>query len=121
MSVSKEELGSLVKHAVEEAMRGLPSTEIECTDCGAKFSRVPEYLDHRVSEYMTDEIKGLQEKLDAFKVPSTEEFLTECKDGLCKIVEETYNVTKKGEEVPPPEEEKEEPGLFTLEDDKEEE
>jgi len=107
----------LVKEAVAEAMR--PQTaELECPDCHAKFDRVPTYLDHRVSEYMDKSLEGLKTKVEALKVPTSEEFLTECKDGLCKIVEETYDVTKKGEEAPPPEGD-EEAGLFTLKDEKE--
>ena len=114
-----EKLESLVKNAVETAMRPT-TTELECPDCHAKFDKVPTYLDHRVSEFMDTSLKGLQEKVDAVKVPTAEEFLQECKDGVCKIIEDTYNVTKKGEETAPPEEE-EEPGLFDLKDDPEEE
>ena len=107
---TKEELRSLVKNAVAEAMSPT-STDLTCPECHAKFDRVPTYLDHRVAEYMDKSLEGLQEKVDAFKIPTAEEFLTECKDGLCKIVEETYDVTKKGEAPAPPEEE-EAPGLF---------
>jgi len=119
MSLTKDDLTSAVEAAVAKAMQPT-STDLTCPDCHAKFDQVPTYLDHRVAEYMDKSLEGLQEKIDAVKVPTAEEFLQECKDGLCKIVEETYNVTKKGEEAPPPEEE-EEPGLFSVDDDPEEE
>ena len=111
--VTKEELGSLVRTAVADAMK-VPASELACPDCHAKFESVPSYLDHRVSEFMDTSITGLKEKVDAFKVPTAEEFLQECKDGFCKIMEETYDVTKKGEEIPPPEREQ---GLFDHYDD----
>lgn len=107
MSLTKEDLNSAVKNAVAEAMKPT-STDLTCPDCHAKFDKVPTYLDHRVNEYMEKSLEGLKTQIEAFKVPTSEEFLEGCKDGLCKIVEETYNVTKKGE--PPAEEE--EPGLF---------
>lgn len=112
MSVSKEELGSLVKEAVTEALKGQPA-DLECPDCHAKFESVPPYLDHRVQEYVGTALEGLKTQIEEFKVPTSEEFLTVCKDGVCKLVEETYNVTKKGEEAPPIDVEVDEPvGLF---------
>ena len=112
--MSKEELGSLVKKAVEDAMK-VPATELECPDCHAKFDRVPTYLDHRVSEYMDKSLEGLTAQIEGFKVPTAENLVLECKDGICKMVEEhveaTFNVTKKGE-APAPVEPEDEPGLF---------
>jgi len=107
----------LVKTAVEDAMK-VQDSELECPDCHAKFDKVPGYLDHRVSEYMDKSLEGLKDKIEAVKIPTVESFLTDCKDGLCKIVEETYDVTKKGE-APPPEEEKP-VGLFDHHVDEEE-
>lgn len=101
MSLTKEDLTSAVKHAVEEAMK-VTATELECPDCHAKFDRVPTYLDHRVSEYMDKSLEGLTAQIEGFKVPTAENLVLECKDGICKMVEEhveaTFNVTKKGEE-----------------------
>ena len=113
----EQKLASLIEAAVAKAMAPT-STEYACRDCGAKFETIPGYLDHRTSEYMDKALEEVKTKVEALKIPTAEEFLTECKDGLCAIVEETYNVTKKGEEAPP---EEEEAGLFTLEDEKEEE
>jgi len=112
----------LVKNAVAEAMKA-PATEttsplslLECPDCHTIFKEVPLYLDHRVGEFMT-------QKIAEVKAPDPEKLVMDCKDGICKMVEEhveaTYNVTRKGA-APPPDEE-EEPGLFSLEDDPEDE
>ena len=121
MSLTKEDLSSAVEAAVKRAMNVAP-TELECPDCHAKFDRVPTYLDHRVSEYMDTSLEAVKTQLEGVKAPTAENLVLECKDGICKMVEEhveaTYHVTKKG--APPPEE-KEEPGLFSLEDDPEEE
>lgn len=116
MSISKEELGSLVKTAVAEALKVQPA-DLECPDCHAKFNSVPPYLDHRVQEYVGTALNGLKTQIEAFKVPTSEELLVDCKDGLCKILEETYDITKKGEAPPPgaPEEE-EETHLFSYHD-----
>ena len=102
MSLSKDDLTSAVKNAVAEALKSQPA-DLECPDCHAKFESVPPYLDHRVQEYVGTALEGLKTQIEEFKVPTSEEFLTVCKDGVCKLVEETYNVTKKEEEpdVPP--------------------
>ena len=120
MSLSKDDLTSAVKNAVAEALKGQP-TDLECPDCHAKFESVPPYLDHRVQEYVGTALEGLKTQIEEFKVPTSEEFLTVCKDGVCKLVEETYNVTKKEEEpdVPPVEEEAH--GLFDHHEDEKEE
>jgi len=97
----------------------LKISALECPDCHASFSEPAQYMDHRIGEKFAEAVAEAKTQ-----VPKPEDLLTECKDGICKMVEEhveaTYNVTKKGEEAPPPEEE-EEPGLFSVEDDPEEE
>lgn len=109
---TKDELKLLISNAVADALKVQPA-DLECPDCHAKFDSVPPYLDHRVQEYIGTSLEGLKAQLEAFKVPTSEEFLTVCKDGVCKLVEETFNVTKKGEAAAPavPEEEKT-PTLF---------
>ena len=101
--MTTEKLQSLVKTAVLDAMKG-QNSELECPDCHAKFDKVPGYLDHRVSEFMDKSLEGLKGKIEAVKVPTAENLVLECKDGICKMVEEhveaTYNVTKKGEAAP---------------------
>ncbi len=88
---------------------------LECPDCHTKLSGVPKYLDHRVNEFLGP----LTEKVDGMKTPTGENLVLECKDGFCKMIEEhveaTYNVTKKGEE------QQEEAGLFSVDDEAEEE
>jgi len=84
----------LVKAAVQEAMQ---PTELECPDCHAKFERIPSYLDHRVSEYVEKSLEGVKAQVEGIKMPTSEELLTGCKDGLCALIEETYDVRKKGE------------------------
>jgi len=109
MSLTREDLTSAVKKAVEDAMR-VPATELECPDCHAKFDRVPTYLDHRVSEYMDKSLESLKTQLEGVKAPTAENLVLECKDGICAMVEEhveaTYNVMRKGEDDAQPEEEK---------------
>jgi len=107
---TKTELASLVKSAVGEALRarwpagGGQTLDLECPDCQAKFEKVPAYLDHRVNEYVGKSLEELKGTIDALKVPTSDEFLAECKDGLCALVEETYDIRKKGEAAPPEEE-----------------
>lgn len=95
MSLSPEQLQSLVKSAVAEAMKGPES--YECKDCGYSTADVDRYIDHKTGEIGV-QIKELGDKIEEIEVPTTDKFLEDCKDGVCKIVEETYNVTKKGEE-----------------------
>lgn len=113
---TKSELASLVKNAVTEALKSQPA-DLTCPDCQATFNSVPPYLDHRVQEYVGTALKGLKTKIEDFKVPTPEEFLTVCKDGVCKLIEETYDVTKKGEAAAPETpEEPEESHLFSHHD-----
>lgn len=101
MSTTKEELSLLVKTAVEEALGARPGaalTDIPCPGCGQKLGGVPAYLDHRVQEYMEEALGELKTKVEEIKIPTSAEFLEECKDGLCTIIEEVYDVTKKGAE-----------------------
>jgi len=113
MSLSEKELKSLVGDAVREAMK---VSALECPDCHATFKEVPQYLDHRVGEYMT-------QKLEETQPLNLEKEILSCKDGICKMisdhVEATYNITKKGEA--PQEAPKEEKirGLFDYEEEKE--
>jgi len=101
-----------------EAPKEGPLGLLECPGCDAAFREVPKYVDHRIGEYM-------DQKLTEVKAPKPEEILTECKDGICKLISEhveaTYDFTKKGEEAPPPEEEEEAGGLYGNIDEPEEE
>ena len=107
---TKEGLKLLIKEAVGEALK-VPDQDLTCPDCATSFKKVPEYLDHRVAEYMGKSLEDLKAQVEAVKIPSAEEFLGECKDGLCKIIEETYNVARK--DAPPVEPVEEViPGLF---------
>jgi len=96
---------------VEEAMN---VSAIECPECHAAFKEVPAYLDHRIGEFMT-------QKIEEVKSPDPEKLVMDCKDGICKMIEEhveaTYDIHKKGKT--PVVEEKEEPGLFSTEDEPE--
>lgn len=116
MSVPKEELQSLIKAAVQEGLQGQP-VEYDCPDCHAKFDRVPAYLDHRVSEYVEKSLEGVKAQIGELKIPTSDEFLQECKGGLCAIIEETYDVRKKGEVA---ESDDEPSGLFNYPRDDEE-
>ena len=102
-----------IKLWVEEAMK---VSTIDCPECGAGFKEVNQYLDHRVGEF-------IKTQLDETQPLDIEKSILECKDGICKMisdhVEATYDIHKKGET--PGVEEKEEPGLFSLEDDPEDE
>lgn len=102
-----------IKLWVEDAMK---VSALECPECHATFKEVPMYLDHRVGEYMKKSLEEA-EPLDI------EKSILDCKDGICKMISEhveaTYDIHKKGET--PVVEEKEEPGLFSLEDDTEDE
>lgn len=96
---------------ITKAPKGSTSTKAliyDCPDCDATFTKAGSFLKHIANESLG-------------RIMSDN--LMECKDGICKMVEEhvetTYNVMKKGEETPPPEEE--EPGLYSLEDEPEEE
>lgn len=102
--MTAEKLESLVSQAVKNAMGDQPSIldGLECPGCHQKFQGIPSYVDHRVGESLDKSLKEMTDKIGAFKIPTSEEFLAECKDGLCGIIEETYDVTKKGE-APPPE------------------
>jgi len=104
MSVSKEELTSLVSAAVKDALAAQPPvtpTSLECPDCHTTHQGVPAYLDHRVSEYMSKSLEGLTDQIKAVKIPTSAEILADCKDGICGIMEETYDIKKKGEVVEP--------------------
>jgi len=101
-----------VGDAVKEAMK---VSALECPDCHTIFKEVPLYLDHRVGEFMT-------QKIEEVKTPDPEKLVMDCKDGICKMIEEhveaTYDIYKKGE-TPVVEKEEDEPGLFSTEDDPE--
>ncbi len=121
MSVSKEELTSLVETAVAKAMKvpvieTSPISLLECPDCQSIFKNVPRYVDHRIGEYV-------DKKLEDVKAPNPEKLVMDCKDGICKMIEEhveaTYNVTKKGE-TPAEASEEGTPGLFDHYDESEE-
>lgn len=88
-------------------------------------------MDHRIQETFAAEVAKV-------KVSDPEKLLMECKDGICKMIsehiEETYDITKKdgapvvvppeGEEAPvvvPEGPQEEEPGLFSVDDEPEEE
>jgi len=123
MSLTKEELSLLVNEAVTKALGANPGaalTDIACPGCGQHLGGVPAYLDHRVKEYMEDALGELKNKVEEIKIPTSAEFLEECKGGLCEIIEETYDVTKKDAEPAKPEEEAEEAGLYSIEDEPEE-
>jgi len=95
----------MIKGAVKEALGANPGaalTDIACPGCGQHLSGVPSYLDHRVKEYMEEALGELKTKVEEIKIPTSAEFLEECKDGLCGIIEEVYDVTKKGAAPPPP-------------------
>jgi len=89
--MSAEKLESLVKAAVQDAMK---VGALECPDCHASFTEPARYMDHRIAEYVT-------QKFTEAKAPDPEQLILECKDGLCKMVsahvEATYDVKKKGE------------------------
>lgn len=118
---TKTELKSLVREAVAEAMK-VPSTEtspisiLECPDCQSIFKEVPRYVDHRIGEYM-------DKKLSDVQAPDPEKMVMDCKDGICKMIEEhveaTYDITKKGE-APAGAPEEEAPGLFDHREDEKE-
>ncbi len=113
METNKNALSLLVKTAVAEALesQGSPSpTSLECPGCGTKLAGVPAYLDHRVGEYVGSALEELKKTVAEIKVPTSQEFLEECKGGLCTIIEEVYDVTKKG--VAPEITEPEEPDLL---------
>jgi len=106
-SLSDKELRSLVSDAVAEAMK---VSALECPDCHATFTKPAQYMDHRIGEYINTKMAEPQ-PID------TEKLMLDCKDGICKLVDEhikeKYNVGKQTAE------EEEEPGLFTLKDDAE--
>ena len=114
MSLTKEDLNSAVKNAVADAMKGTevpkadPISLLECPDCQSIFKNVPRYVDHRIGEYVDKKLADVQ-------APNPEKLLMDCKDGICKMLEEhveaTYDVTKKGE-APAEASEGEPPGLF---------
>lgn len=106
MESTKTELSLLVEAAVTKALGANPGaalTDITCPGCGQDMHGVPAYLDHRVKEYMDEALGELKTQVGEIKIPTSAEFLAECKDGLCGIIEEVYDVTKKGAEPPPPE------------------
>lgn len=120
--MTAEKLESLVKAAVQEAMK---VGALECPDCHATFTEPARYMDHRIAEFVT-------KKFTEAKAPDPQKFVLECEGDICKLVEKhvetTYDMTKKGEAAseaaegaPEGTEEKEEPGLFSLVDDEEEE
>jgi len=108
-------LNSAVKNAVADAMKGTevpkadPISLLECPDCQSIFKNVPRYVDHRIGEYV-------DRKMEDVKAPNPEKLVMDCKDGICKMIEEhveaTYDVTKKGEEKPLIVDDEEPPGLF---------
>ena len=108
-NLSQTELRSLVSDAVK-------NTAFECPDCHASFAKPTQYMDHRIGEFMN-------QKIAEVKAPDPEKLVLDCKDGICKMIEEhveaTYDIHKKGET--PVVEEKEEPGLFSVVDDPEDE
>ncbi len=104
MSLTKEDLISAVNTAVKTALESQGSaspTPLECPGCGTKLAGVPAYLDHRVQEYVESSLEEIKKTVGEIKVPTTQEFLAECKDGVCGIIEEVYDITKKV--APPPE------------------
>ena len=107
----------MMEKAIEDAFkRRDPPTEtpisiLECPDCHSIFKEVPRYVDHRIGEYVNGKLAEVQ-------APNPEKMVMDCKDGICKMIEETYDIRKKG--APPvAEETEEEPGLFSLDDDPE--
>ncbi len=114
----EQKLSLMIKNAVDTAMKNQPGMEeanYTCPGCNTVVKGVSAFIDHKFLETYLPKIK------EESKIPTAAEILAapECKDGICKIIDthlkETYNVMKKGEEEP----EEEEPGLFTLEDEKE--
>ncbi len=103
-TLTKQELISLVSESVKEAMK---LSAFTCPGCQATFTDPARYMDHRVGEQVTKQIQEAQ-KLDPEKI------LTECKDGICKIVDDHIKEKYKGAET-----EGEEAGLFSVIDDPE--
>jgi len=108
-TISKNDIKSWVEDAVKD-------TSFECPDCHASFAKPTQYMDHRIGEFMN-------QKIAEVKAPDPEKLVLDCKDGICKMIEEhveaTYDIHKKGKT--PVVEEEEEPGLFSVEDDPEDE
>jgi len=101
LSLTKDELKSWVKEAMEVSA-------LECPDCHATFTAPARYTDHRIGEY-------LNKRMDEVKTPDPEKLVLDCKDGICKLIDErleALKVEQKGEEV-------EEAGLFSTKDEPE--
>ena len=91
MSEDERKLSSLVKTAVSDA---LSISKLECPDCHASFTEPARYMDHRISE-------GFTKAVEDVKATDPEKTVLECKDGICKLieehVEEVYGLEKKVE------------------------
>ncbi len=123
MSLTKEDLTSAVETAVTKAMKGGEAPKegplglLECPDCHVLFKEVPRFVDHRINERFDKKIAEIQ-------APDPQKLVMDCKDGICKMVDEhleaTYDIRKRGDVVPVVEEE-EAGGLFGNVDEPEEE
>ena len=100
MSLSNEELRSLVKEAVAEALKPQPKAlDLTCPDCKATLPDVPHYLDHRVNEYVSKRLAEVEAKIPKppAEQPKPEELVKACEGPLCRLIEERYGIKPKAE------------------------
>ena len=92
MSEYEKEVLNLLKEIKDSLQRQTPQQTrpymFTCKGCGYQTSDPQNYLEHVATETIKNEIKNLNLK---------DLITTQCKNGICKIIEETYDVRKKEE------------------------
>jgi len=86
MSIPLEELRSLVKQSVAEALSSRP--DFECKNCGYTTKDVDHYINHKVGE-LGSGYDALNEKIDKLTARDPEALVKECEGPLCELIKRT--------------------------------